>query len=251
MALSRSPPGSVRECAEHQDLDDGAPRPRLSPGASLFRLAVQDLLDEIVEDEAVASGERLVERAGVAAVAQRQGREQTCRPSLGPALQRVDVLGFEGKAHDVVEERGRLPLCETQVSGTQLEQLAAGPQARHRQRRVGTRGDGNAGARRKVVEQERHHVVDFLRLDEVIVIERQRERPVETVQIVDQAHDDAGGHRGAVGLQECGRIDADTGFGKTTLLSQWLTRGQTAQPAGYRRVAWLSLTPRTATRGAF
>jgi LuxR family maltose regulon positive regulatory protein len=46
-------------------------------------------------------------------------------------------------------------------------------------------------------------------------------------------------------------VCAPAGFGKTTLLSQWLTRGQTAQPAGYRRVAWLSLTPRTATRGAF
>ena len=39
-------------------------------GARLRRLAVQDLLDEIVEDEAVAPGERLDDLAGVAAVAQ-------------------------------------------------------------------------------------------------------------------------------------------------------------------------------------
>ena len=39
-------------------------------GAHLWRLAVQDLLDEIVEDEAMASGERLDDLADVAAVAQ-------------------------------------------------------------------------------------------------------------------------------------------------------------------------------------
>jgi len=36
-------------------------------------------------------------------------------------------------------------------------------------------------------------------------------------------------------------VCAPAGFGKTTLLSQWLTRWQTAAPAGSRRSAWLSL----------
>lgn len=36
-------------------------------------------------------------------------------------------------------------------------------------------------------------------------------------------------------------VSAPAGFGKTTLLSQWLTRWRTVQDTGTRRVAWLSL----------
>ena len=112
----------------------------------------------------------------------RQRRELETRcPSLGAALQGVDVTGFEVEPHHVVQEGGRLPLRESQVGGTQLGQLTARPQACHGQRRVGAAGDGNAGVRREVVEQEGHRVVDFLRVDDVIVVEGQHERPVETV----------------------------------------------------------------------
>ena len=123
------------------------------------------------------------------------------------------MTGFEVEAHDVVQEDGRLLLRESQVGGTQLGQLTARPQACHGQRRVGAAGDGNAGVRREMVEQEGHRIVDFVRVDDVIVVEGQYEQTVETVEVVEQAHHHSAGHRAAAGLQESGRIDPDTGCG--------------------------------------
>ena len=146
----------------------------------------------------------------------RSDRAASCSPAAHPSvrLSRASTCSdSEADAHDVVQEGGRLPLCETQIGGTQLEQLTAGPQACHRERRVGAGGDGHAGVRREVVEQERHRVVDFSGLDDVIVVVRQHERPVETVEVVEQAHHDRRDHRGAVGLQECRGIHTDMGCG--------------------------------------
>ena len=74
-------------------------------------LAVEHLVDEVVEDEAVAAGERLDEPVRVTRARRGEGRElQPGRPALGPLLERGDVARLEAEAHHVVEERRRLGL---------------------------------------------------------------------------------------------------------------------------------------------
>ena len=182
-------------------------------GASLFGLAVQDLLDEVVEDEAVASGERLDERRrrrrGCAATGPRAGDLPPIPRSGSPARRRDS--GSRSRPMTSLRNAAA-SRCVKRRSAARSS--SSSPRARRR-------ATGSGGSARVVMATPASagrwssrnviSVVDFLGLDDVIVIERQHERPVETVQVVDQAHHDTGGHRGAVGLQECGRIDADCG----------------------------------------
>ena len=83
--------------------------------ADLVRLPVQDLLDEVVEDEPMASGESLDEpgdvsgavgRAGMGPGRQR-GQLQPGRPPLGARLERGHEGGIEVQLHHLVEEHLR------------------------------------------------------------------------------------------------------------------------------------------------
>ena len=131
--------------------------------ANVAGLAVEHLLDQVVQDEAVAAGER-VDKAGhptgvpgVSAAAGREsGQLQPGGPSLGAVLEGGDVRRIEVEAHDVIEECVRLLGGEAQVRGAQLKELAAAAQPGQGQRRVRARGDGDGDLRREVVEQERH-----------------------------------------------------------------------------------------------
>jgi hypothetical protein len=61
-------------------------------------LPVQDLVDEVVDDEPVVTGEAGDERAGVVAVLERQGGELQGRdPPFGPALEGVDVRAVRSR----------------------------------------------------------------------------------------------------------------------------------------------------------
>ncbi len=71
-----------------------------------------------------------------------------------------------------------------------LEQLAARPQARQRQRRVGATRDHEVDLRRQVLDQERHRLVDLRRFDDVVVVEHQHQVVVDDVQVVEQGRDD-------------------------------------------------------------
>jgi LuxR family maltose regulon positive regulatory protein len=68
-------------------------------------------------------------------------------------------------------------------------------------------------------------------------VPRPRRRLVPRSRLLDQLPEQDGP------LPRLVLVCAPAGFGKTTLLSQWLARWRTARPAESRRVAWLSLDP--------
>ncbi len=161
----------------------------------------------------MAAGERSDEVAEVGpprrSSARGQGGQlQAGDPSLGPLLERGDVRRLEPQAHHVVEEGGRLLVGESQVGRTDLLQLAAGAQARQRQRRVGPGHDRDGDLRGKVVEQERHGLVDRRVVDEVVVVQREHRRPGQRVEVVHQADQHVLGRQPAVGVQQGARLCA-------------------------------------------
>ena len=129
-------------------------------------LALQDLLDQVVDDVAVVPGEAGDEAGDVVAPLHRERRQLECGdPAFGARLQRGDVPRRQGQPHHLVEVGGGLVRREAQVGGADLDELAARPQAGQRQRRVGAGGDHQVHLRGQVVEQERHPVVDVGRVD--------------------------------------------------------------------------------------
>ena len=68
-------------------------------------LLVQHLVDEVVQDQAVAAGEPANEPRDVCVAAQRQGDQLQSRdPSFGAGLQRVHVERGEAETHHLVEK---------------------------------------------------------------------------------------------------------------------------------------------------
>jgi hypothetical protein len=182
----------------------------------LVRLAVQDLLDEVVQDEPMASGEGLdepgdVSRAGVGPSRQR-GQLQPGRPPFGARRERGYEWGIELDLHHLVEERLRFVGGEPQVGRPHLHELATRTQARQRERRVRASGHRDCDLRRQVVQQEGHRLVDGGAVDDVVVVERHHRGTGEHVEIIDQADQDAVGR---AGLQRRERVDA--GFGRDGL----------------------------------
>ena len=150
-------------------------------------LAGQHLLGEVVDDVAVVAGEPGDERAGVVAALHRQrGQLQGGDPALGALVQRRDVALGQREAHRAVEVGRGLLGGEAQVGGPHLDQLAACPHPRQRQRRVGPGGEHQVQLRRQVLEQERHPVVHLGRLDEVVVVEDQQQVLRPSVEVVEQ-----------------------------------------------------------------
>ena len=77
--------------------------------ADLVGLALEHLLGEVVDDEAVVAGEVLDEPADVVAALHRQrGELQRGDPPLGPGLEGIDVARRQVQAHRLVEV-GRRP----------------------------------------------------------------------------------------------------------------------------------------------
>ena len=122
------------EAVEHRGLQEER--------SDRFGLAVEHLLDEVVDDEAVVAGEVLDEPVDVVAALQRQRRElERSDPALGSGTERVDVTGGEVQTHRVVEVRRCLVVRESQVRGANLRQLPAGPETPQWERRVGSAGE--------------------------------------------------------------------------------------------------------------
>ena len=131
--------------------------------AHLLTLALEHLLGQVVQDIAVAAGERGDEAVDVGLPAQRQASQlQPGRPALGPRGQRRGGRVRQrrtgprpaGRRRDLLQQRRRLPGREPQVRGAQLGQLPAGPQPRQGQRRVAAAGQRQVQPRRPVLEQE-------------------------------------------------------------------------------------------------
>ena len=117
--------------------------------AHLLTLVLEHLLGQVVQDIAVAAGERGDEAVDVGLPAQRQARQlQPGRPALGPRGQRRGDRVRQrrtgprpaGRSRDLLQQRRRLPRREPQVRGAQLGQLPAGPQPRQGQGRVAAAG---------------------------------------------------------------------------------------------------------------
>ena len=106
-------------------------------------------------------------------------------PSVRPSSAATSAA-VSCEAHHLVEVRRSLVRREPQVSGPDLDQLAARPQPGQRQRRVSATGDHQVQPRRQVVEQERHRVVDLAGLDQVVVVEHQHDVAAGRAEVVEQ-----------------------------------------------------------------
>ena len=157
----------------------------------MLGLALQHLLDQVVDDVAVVPGEAGDEAGDVVAALHRERRQlERGDPPFGAPLQRGDVLRRQGQSHHLVEVRRSLVGREAQVGGADLDELAAPSQPRQRQRRVGAAGDHQVDLRGQVLQQERHPVLDVARVDDVVVVEHQHDIVRDGAELVEQRGED-------------------------------------------------------------
>ncbi len=115
------------ELVEHAGVEQEFP--------DLVRLALQDLLDEIVQDEPVAPGERLDEIGDVVGrpgrmTSHREGSQlESGGPALGARLEGCHQRGVQTQPHRVVQECLCLLCGEAQVACTKLQELPADTQS--------------------------------------------------------------------------------------------------------------------------
>ena len=159
--------------------------------ADLLGLVLEHLLGEEVDDEAVVAGEAGDEVGGVDAPLHRErGELQGRDPAFGAGLESGHVALVEAQAHRVVEVGGRFAVGEAEVRGADLEEIAACPQPTERQRRVGPAGDHQVGLAGEVVDQEAEGVVDLRAVDDVVVVEDDRDVVGAGGEIVQQRRED-------------------------------------------------------------
>ena len=91
-------------------------------------LTIQDLLDEVVDDEAIVSGEARDETVQVVAALHRQGCQlKRGDPSLRAFLQRIDLADVEVQAGRPVQVGRGLVARESKVGGSYLDELTLSP----------------------------------------------------------------------------------------------------------------------------
>ncbi len=121
-----------------------------------FGLALQHLAHQVVDDEAIVTGEAGDEARDVVASLHRQCRELQCGdPAFRARLQRRDVGRRQLEAHRSVQVLRRFLGGEAQVGGPDLPELAARSQAGQRQRRIGPARDHEVRTLGEVVEEDR------------------------------------------------------------------------------------------------
>ena len=184
LGLAAGLPGDGIAQRAAQPVQDGGLQQEVLDG---FGLSLQDLLGQVVDDVPVIPGEAGDEGGGVVAPLHRE-RSQLQRgdPTLGPSLQRLDVLSRQRQPHHPVEVRRRLVGREAQIGGADLDEIATPPQQRQRQRRVGATGDHQMNLWRQVLQQEGHPVLDVARVDQVIVVEHQHHVVADGAEVVEQ-----------------------------------------------------------------
>jgi hypothetical protein len=129
----------VAEIAAHL-LQDTSPQQKL---VDRFRLAFQDFVGQIVEDEVMAARKALDEARrvicsaiGDARLERKRGHLQTGDPTLGVSIQGSDLGDFQVQPHQRIEKRGRFLDGEAQIPLANLGDLAASTQSGKRQRRI-------------------------------------------------------------------------------------------------------------------
>ena len=122
-----------------QPIEDA--RPQEEP-ADILGLALQDLLGEVVDDEAIVSSEARDEGADVVAALHRQGGQLERRdPTLRPLLQRGDLVRLEVQIGRLIQVRRGLVTREAQIRRSYLNELPLRPQTRQRKGWIGARRD--------------------------------------------------------------------------------------------------------------
>ena len=138
----------------------------------------EDLVGEIVKDEALAATEGINDRGSIGPVRQRDGRElQTRNPALGARNESLDKLRLEPEARPV-EIGERFSVGVSQLVGTQLDKLAMGPEAGERQGRVFSRQQDEVSERRSALDQDTDEATDWLGADRLVVVEDEHERVI-------------------------------------------------------------------------
>ena len=178
--LAAGPAGDRVAQLPRQPLQDRGLKQKLT---HLARLPLEHLLGQVVQDVAVAAGERGDEAVDVVVAAQRQASQlQPGGPALGPRGQRRGDRVRQRRtgprsargSRGLLQQRRRLLGCEPQIRGAQLGQLPAGPQPRQGQWRVAAACQGQVQLWWPVLEQEPNRLVHRLRADHVIVIQNQQ-----------------------------------------------------------------------------
>ena len=189
-----------REAIEH--------RGREEKGVGWLGLARQHLLDQEVEDVAVAPGEGLDQAGGAARPLslQRERRElQAGDPALGPLDQRRALVLGQLEAHDVAEERLPFVPPKAQVGGADLEQIVGRSKPRQRKWGVRARGDRDSHSLGQAGQEEADDRVDGGRSDEVVVVEHEDEIVRGLGEVVRECGDDHLRRRGIGRVEEVER----------------------------------------------
>ena len=167
-----------------QPLEHGGPDEQV---AVVRREPVDDLEGQVVEDVPVAAVEPTRSLGRPLRVADREGRElQSGSPTLGALGQHRRGGRLDRSLADGGQQRRRLVDAEAQLGGAELRQLAAGPEAGQRQRRVRPTRDHHPQRGRQVGEEELDALVDGRRSDEVVVVEDEHVRAVDGGELVEQ-----------------------------------------------------------------
>ena len=124
---------------------------------------------------------------GVGPLQRTSGKLQSGDPAFRAGVQCGDIGRGQVQAHYVVEESGCLCRGETQVVGTQLDDLATRAPPAQRPGRVGPAGDDQVHMRRLILQQKGQRIVDLRIGDFVQVVEDENERLGDLDEFVDQA----------------------------------------------------------------
>ncbi len=175
------------------------------------RLAIEDLFDEEVQDEAMAPREGCHERGRVRVARQRQPCElQADRPPLGSLDEHVQLARRNARGHPA-EQVGCFVPREPQISLAKLDEFAACPSSGQREGRVGPAEQHEPKRRGCMVEQQGDRGVNLARLDCVVVVDDQHDGIGCVHQRVVDAGDQLGRRRGRV-LCEVGVHHGDERF---------------------------------------
>ena len=162
---------------------------------TIVGLAIQDLLDEVVDDEAIVASETRDEAVDIVPPLHGEGGQlERGDPTLRALLQRGDLAHFEIQAGRLIEIRSGLVTREAQIRGSYLHELPLRPQTRQRKRWIGAGCDHDVRRWRQVLQQERHLVLDVAGIDHMEVIKHQEDVGSNRAKLIGEGrHDHLGG----------------------------------------------------------
>jgi hypothetical protein len=179
--------GAVRDGVAERPAQPSEDRRVEEERAELRGLTGEQLPRQVVDQISVVAGKCVDHAARVGFAAKRQrGQVERGRPSLRPRLQPLDVRPGQIELEHAVEKRRRILVAEAKLTGTQLGELAAGAQSTERQRWILTARNDDVKRLREALDQVGKPLVDLRVRDQVVVVENEDERPLETRYVVQE-----------------------------------------------------------------